>query len=150
MEEKIDKDLGVNNYCFGCGEDNPIGAKLDFYKISKNSLKSTFKIPLTWGGWGEIAHGGLQTVILDEVSGWSIVNLLDKYALTISLQMNFFKPIYVGETVEAISEIEKVEGRDITVKSVLQNKNGEKCTLGRFVFREVGKEKIERLIKKSD
>ena len=150
MEEKINKDLGVNNYCFGCGEDNPIGAKLDFYKISDKSLKSTFTIPLTWGGWGDITHGGLQTVLLDEVSGWSIISLLDKYALTINLQMKFFKPIYVGETIEAISEIEKTEDRNITVKSILRNENGEECTQGIFIFREVGKEKIERLIKKNN
>ena len=149
MGEKINKDIGVNNYCFGCGEDNPIGAKLDFYKISDNSLKSTFNIPLTWGGWGDIAHGGLQTVLLDEVSGWSIITLLDKYALTINLKMEFYKPIYVGETVEAISNIEKIDGRDITVISILKNENGDKCTKGKFVYREVRKEKIERLIKKN-
>ncbi len=150
MGEKIDTDLGVNNYCFGCGEDNPIGAKLEFYKISDKSLKSTFTIPLTWGGWGEIAHGGLQTVLLDEVSGWSIISLLGKYALTINLQMEFLQPIYVGETIEAISNIEKIEGRNIIVKGILKNGNGEECTLGSFVFREVGKEKIERLIEKQN
>ena len=150
MGEKINKDLGVNNYCFGCGEDNPIGAKLDFYKISDNSLKSTFTIPLTWGGWGDIAHGGLQTVLLDEVSGWSVITLLDKYALTINLQMEFFKPIFVGETIVAISKIENIEGRNITVKSILKNENGDECTKGIFVFREVGKEKIERLIRKNN
>ena len=150
MYEKIDKDLGVNNYCFGCGDDNPIGAKLEFYKISDKSLISKFTIPETWGGWGEIAHGGLQTVLLDEVSGWSIISLLDKYALTINLQMEFYHPIYVGEAVEATSEIEKIEGKNITVKGTLKNENGKECTIGRFVFREVGKEKIERLIKKQN
>jgi hypothetical protein len=150
MGEKINKNLGVNNYCFGCGEDNPIGAKLDFYKISDISIKSTFTIPLTWGGWGDIAHGGLQTVLLDEVSGWTIVSLLDRYALTINLQMEFIKPIYLGETVEAISKIEKVDERDITIFSVLKNENEDVCTKGTFVFRDVGREKIERLIKRNN
>jgi acyl-CoA hydrolase len=150
MYEKINKDLGVNNYCFGCGDENPIGAKLDFYKTSDKNLISKFTIPLTWGGWGEIAHGGLQTVLLDEVSGWSIIELLGKYALTINLQIEFHQPIYVGEAVEAISEIERVEGRDIIVKGILKNEKGDECTVGRFIFREVGKEKIERLIKKQN
>ncbi|MHA2309579.1 MAG: PaaI family thioesterase [Candidatus Heimdallarchaeaceae archaeon] len=150
MGEKIIKDLGINNYCFGCGEDNPIGAKLEFYKTTDKSLKSTFTIPRTWGGWGDIAHGGLQTVLLDEISGWSLISLLDKYALTINLQMEFYKPIYVGETIEATSNIEKIDGRDITVTSILKNDNGDKCTKGTFVFREVGREKIERLIKKNN
>ncbi len=64
--------------------------------------------------------------------------------------MEFYHPLYVGETVEATSEIEKIKGRDITVKGILKNENGDECTIGRFVFREVGKEKIERLIKKQN
>ena len=59
--------------------------------------------------------------------------------------MEFYKPIYVGETVEALSNIEKIEGRNIVVISILKNENGDECTKGTFVFREVGKEKIERL-----
>ncbi|MHA1953663.1 MAG: PaaI family thioesterase, partial [Candidatus Heimdallarchaeaceae archaeon] len=102
------------------------------------------------GGWGDIGPGGFHTVLLDEISGWSLLSLFDKYALTINLQMEFYKPIYVGETIEATSNIEKIDGRDITVTSILKNDNGDKCTKGTFVFREVGREKIERLIKKNN
>ena len=145
MKEYIDKKLGVNDYCFACGESNPIGAKLNFYKISENSLGSEFQIPDTWGGWGKIAHGGLLTVLLDEICGWTMINLLEKTGLTIRAEMKFLKPIYLKDKVEIIGEVSKVEGRDIFINGIIKDSNGDTCTKGQFIYKEVKKEKIETL-----
>lgn len=145
MKEYIDKELGVNDYCFGCGESNPIGAKLNFYKISENSLGADFKIPDTYGGWGKIAHGGLQTVLLDEVCGWTMITLLEKTGLTINVNINFLKPLYVEDSIKIVGEIQEVEGRDMIIQGYIKDSAGDICTKGLFTFREVEKEKIENL-----
>lgn len=145
MKEYIDKELGINDYCFGCGESNPIGAKLNFYKISEKSLGADFEVPDTWGGWGKIAHGGLQTVLLDEVSGWAMITLLEKTGLTVKVEMNFLKPVYVEDTIKIVGEIQKVEGRDIFIQGYIHDSAGDICTKGLFTFKEVKKEKIESL-----
>jgi acyl-coenzyme A thioesterase PaaI-like protein len=145
--ERIEKNLEYNEFCFGCGEDNPIGAKLNFFKISDESVKSNFLVPNTWGGWGKIIHGGLQTVLLDEVSAWVIVALLNDQGLTIKAQIEFLKPLYVEEEVEIIGSVEKIDNKDITIGSVLRNKKGETCTKGTFVYRKVAMDKIKKMAK---
>lgn len=145
MREPIKKDLGVNSLCFGCGEENPIGAKLNFYKVSDNSICSTHLVPKTWGGWGKIVHGGLQTLLMDEVAGWSIVSLLDEACLTINVELNFLKPLYVETEVEIIGEILENKEKDILVRSFIKDQDGEICTQGLFTFRKVSKKKIEQI-----
>ena len=146
MNEPVEKDLGVNSLCFGCGEENPIGAKLNFYRISENSLRSSFIVPKTWGGWGNIVHGGLQTVLMDEVAGWTIITILDEACLTINVELQFLKPLYVEEEVEIVGTIDDNSSeKDIFVKSYIKNNNGEICTQGLFTFRKVSKERIEKI-----
>ncbi|MCE7743164.1 MAG: hypothetical protein GOP50_12005 [Candidatus Heimdallarchaeota archaeon] len=145
MKEHIEKDLGINSLCFGCGEENPIGAKLSFYKLSDKSVGSSFLVPKTWGGWGKIVHGGLQTVLMDEVSGWTVITLLEEACLTIKVDLQFFKPLYVEEEVEIIGEIAEHKEKDILVKSYIKNKDGQICTQGHFTFRKVTKKKIEQI-----
>ncbi len=145
MTEYIEKNLGINSLCFGCGEENPIGAKLSFYKISDKSVGSTFDVPKTWGGWGRIVHGGLQTVLMDEVAGWTVITLLKEACLTIKMEMQFLSPLYVEEKVEIIGEIIENKEKDILVRSSIKNSEGKVCTQGQFTFRKVTKEKIEQL-----
>ena len=145
MKEHIKKNLGINDLCFGCGEKNPIGAKLSFYKISDESVGSTYFVPQTWGGWGKVVHGGLQTVLMDEVAGWTAITLLEEACLTIKVELQFFRPLYVEEEVEIIGEIQEQKEKDIIVKSYIKNKEGEICTQGLFTFRKVTKKKIEQI-----
>ncbi|MHA1305459.1 MAG: PaaI family thioesterase, partial [Candidatus Heimdallarchaeaceae archaeon] len=93
---------------------------------------------------------GLQTVILDEISAWAIIALLKKDALTISAKIDFLRPIYVEEQLEAVATIENVEMKNVYVTSVIQNTKGENCTKGSFVFRLVDREKIVEISKKRD
>ena len=145
MKEVIEKNLDINPLCFGCGEKNPLGAKLNFYKLSENSIGSTYFVPKYWGGWGTIVHGGLQTVLMDEVAGWAVVALLQEACLTINVELQFLKPLYIEKETEIIGEIIENHERDIIVKSYIENVMGEICTQGLFTFRKVQKERIEQM-----
>ena len=145
MKEVIEKDLEINSLCFGCGEKNPIGAKLNFFKLSEKSVGSTFKVPEIWGGWGKIVHGGLQTVLMDEVAGWCVVALLEEACLTINVELQFLKPLYVENEAEIVGEIIEDQGKDIVVKSYIKDTKGDICTQGLFTFRRVQKERIEQM-----
>ena len=145
MKERIEKDLGINSLCFGCGEENPIGAKLNFYKLSEKSIGATYHVPNTWGGWGKIVHGGLQTVLMDEVAGWTTITLLKEACLTIKVEMQFMKPLYVEKEVEIIGEIIDQSEKDVIVKSYIKNEENIICTQGLFTFRKVPMERIEQI-----
>ena len=146
--KQIDKEIDFTSKCFGCGKENPIGAKLKFYEDSENSIQTTFTAPETWGGWGEIIHGGLQTVLLDEISAWTAISLLSIYGLRVKAEIEFFHPVYVNEKLVIKGKIEEVKGKDIRISSSIMTEDGMICTKGLFTFRTIQKEKIEQLVKK--
>ena len=146
--KQIDKVIDFTSKCFGCGKENPIGAKLKFYEDSENSIQTTFTAPETWGGWGEIIHGGLQTVLLDEISAWTAISLLSIYGLTVKAEIEFFHPVYCNEKLVIKGKIEEVKGKDIRISSSIMTEDGMICTKGLFTFRTIQKEKIEQLVKK--
>ena len=135
----------LNKNCFACGKTNPIGPKLEFSINSENQVETFFTPPKEWSGWGEIVHGGLQTVILDEISAWAIVLLIKKFTLTINARVEFLRPLYVDEQLKATAEIEKIEDDIIYVSSVILNERKKICTKGRFIFKVVSKEKLVSL-----
>jgi len=146
--KQIDKEINLTRNCFGCGKENPIGAKLKFYEDSENSLQTTFTAPETWCGWGEIIHGGLQAVLLDEISAYTAISLLSIYGLTVKAEIEFFHPVYVNEKLVIKSKIEEVKGKDILISSSIMTEDGMICTKGFFTFRTIQKEKLEQLVKK--
>ena len=148
LMKQIDKEIIFTRNCFGCGEENPIGAKLKFYEDTENSIQTTFTAPETWGGWGEIIHGGLQTVLLDEISAYTAISLLSIYGLTVKAEIEFFHPVYVNEKLVIKSKIEVVKGKDILISSSIITEDGMICTKGLFTFRTIQKEKLEQLVKK--
>ena len=150
MRELIDKQLGVNDYCFGCGEKNPIGAKLNFYKISEKSLETEITPPNTWGGWGKIVHGGLQTVILDEMAGWTMIALAEKTGLTIKMEIEFYKPLFIEKKILARTEVIEENDKDVIVESYLLDEENDICTKGKFTFRVVDFERIKKIAGMTD
>ena len=55
-----------DDYWFACGTRNPVGLKLRF-TITEDSLYTDFCLPREYQGWTNVAHGGILTLIMDEV-----------------------------------------------------------------------------------
>ena len=58
----------VRNYpnCFGCGEDNPSGLRLDL-KLEGDQLTTEFIPEKRHEGWPGMVHGGVIAAVLYEV-----------------------------------------------------------------------------------
>jgi acyl-coenzyme A thioesterase PaaI-like protein len=53
-------------FCFGCGQNNPIGMKLRF-NISGETIHTEFTPHKMHQGWPGLVHGGILCCLLDEV-----------------------------------------------------------------------------------
>ena len=62
-----------------------------------------------------------------------------------STKIYFGHVLYLKDKVEIIGEVSKVEGRDIFINGIIKDSNGDTCTKGQFIYKEVKKEKIETL-----
>lgn len=102
----------IQNICdqngFGCGEDNPIGLKMQFLTDNER-IYSQVTVPLAMAGWDKIIHGGIISTIMDEIMGRAVIYLLHKIAVTKSITVDFMKPLYVGRELNAVSSIQEIQ-----------------------------------------
>ncbi len=97
MTEKIINYSG----CFICGEDNPVGLRLDFFFDRENRKAWTeFSPGREHEGYRNLLHGGIISSLLDEVMAKAI--LADEIPVVTSrLTVEFKKPARIGEKLRA-------------------------------------------------
>jgi uncharacterized protein (TIGR00369 family) len=131
----------LQNYCFGCGKDNPKGMRLKFY--SDEETRRTFcKFKLTryvQGPPGH-AHGGIIATILDEAMG-KVNKFRSVVALTRSMNVEYLKPVPLGKELTVTGWEQKVEGREHTNIAQITDERGEVLarSTGIFVVVDIAK-----------
>ena len=111
--------------CFGCSADNPHGLKMRFYADEK-AVYSDIEVPRHMSGWNKLVHGGILSVMLDEIMSWAVLNLLKKMAMTRSMTIDFVKPVSIEERLKAVGKPIEVKGRhEAIVSGELCNEKGE-------------------------
>jgi len=112
-----------SNECFACGESNPIGLKLRFYRNNKNEVITEFNPQKIHQGWPGIMHGGILFTIMDEAMGYTLfpegVN-----CVTAKTEVRFRQPAPIGETLLVTASISKRTSRLIETKSKVSLKSG--------------------------
>jgi uncharacterized protein (TIGR00369 family) len=116
--------------CFGCGAANDIGLKMEF-ESNGIEVRSYTKIPERLAGWSNLAHGGILATILDETMAWTAIYLERSYILTKKMSVEFIKPVFVGDILEARGRIlQKISNREVIVEAELCNEKGEIVSKG--------------------
>lgn len=101
--------LEDRHWCFGCGDNNPIGLHLKFTKIPKG-VKTVFIPKQIHEGYKEITHGGIISALLDEALAWMCLEYSPKM-MTISLEIEFFRPVRTGKPVTIEAKLNKLTKR---------------------------------------
>lgn len=93
----------INQWCFGCGKENPIGLHLEF--IEKNdSYMTKFTPRAEHQGYDGIMHGGLVSTILDEAMA-GYIHKKGFQAVTARLDIRFRQPTPIGQELTAVAKI---------------------------------------------
>ncbi len=107
--------LNDDRYCFACGENNPIGMKLKF-TVTEEGLETKYVFPKEFQGYRGVAHGGLITLLLDEI----VVNLpwlkYKKPVVSADLRVKLKKRLMTGEPVTARAVIMEERSRAFKVR----------------------------------
>lgn len=78
--------------CICCSPDNPMGLHLEFWEEGDDVL--TRWTPSThYQGWLNTLHGGIQSMLLDEVAGWVVTRKLQTTGVTSKMEVQYLKPI---------------------------------------------------------
>jgi uncharacterized protein (TIGR00369 family) len=128
--------------CFGCGPANPNGLQLKFaLGADGKSYVCEFEIGSTFGGPPGHAHGGIIAAILDEAMG-KANKLEGKVALTSRIEVDYFRPVPLGQPLVAEGRILRMEGRALYNTGELRNAKGHILARSRGKFLIIDAEKM--------
>lgn len=116
--------LGNDNMCFACGEDNPISLKLKFNKTGDKKVKAEFTPQDVHQGYSGIMHGGLITTLLDEAMA-KVLTLNNIPALTARMNIRFNNPVPIGTELVVTAEIIKNKTGLYFTEAEVRSKEGE-------------------------
>lgn len=79
--------------CFGCGPDNPMGARMRFYEEDEadanGDIVSVWMPTQNYQSWLNTLHGGMQATLLDEVCGWVVFKKLHTSGVTAKMDLRY-------------------------------------------------------------
>ena len=89
--------IGKEGYfCVGCCPTNEAGLKMEFYEDG-DEIVSYWHPQERYQGWINVLHGGIQALLLDEISGWVVSRKLQTAAVTAKMELQYKKSIYTTE-----------------------------------------------------
>jgi len=74
-------------------------------------------------GYAKTAHGGFFGVVLDEVMGTAANLQAAQGAFTVSLKVDFKKPLYTPSVVLARGQVVKKEGKKLSLRGSFEDKD---------------------------
>lgn len=113
-------DLEIDNYCFACGTENPIGLKLKF-EYTSGGVVANFTPGKEYQGFINLVHGGIISVLMDEAMAYAVLSRKIK-AVTAKMTVSFKKPTRIGEQLTINGRIVEKKGKLIrTTANISQN-----------------------------
>jgi uncharacterized protein (TIGR00369 family) len=130
------------NKCFGCGGANERGMQLTFEQDdAARRIRGTFKIAPEYQGGPGFVHGGIVATLLDEVMA-KVSRFEKDYAVTGGLNIEYLKPVPIGEDLVVEGWETAREGRIRTRQGEIRNSAGKVLARGTGRFVEVDPEKF--------
>ncbi len=109
--------------CFACGEKNPIGLHLHFFWLPDGVL-AFFTPGREHQSYNGRMHGGLITVLLDEIMGNYLFKKEGVPAYTARIDLRFRAPVQIGTTIRCEGHEVKRKGRLVIMEGVITNPDG--------------------------
>ncbi|MBN1754735.1 PaaI family thioesterase [bacterium] len=109
--------------CFVCGNENPSGLKLTFYK-DQDMVTARFKPRKEWCGYANIVHGGVIAAILDEGLGWTGYSKFNNLFLTLELNVRYIKMVSAEHEYDFVGKIVKWRNDFYIAEGIIKNLDG--------------------------
>ena len=112
-----------DDYCFACGEKNPIGLHLTFDFDGEKIFAKKF-LPREFEGYEGAVHGGIISTMLDETMCKFIKEKYNEQALTGRLEVRFKYPTPINQEVKITAWQENQRKNIITMRSTVETLDG--------------------------
>jgi uncharacterized protein (TIGR00369 family) len=109
--------------CFCCGTDNPDGLHLAISSSEKGTAETSFVVDRRFAGWKGITHGGLLSMVLDELMAQACISSGNS-AVTAEMTTRFLKAVPVGTRVRVTGSVVREQGRLIRTEGRVYDGEG--------------------------
>ncbi len=113
----------MDNSCFACGRDNPIGIHLKITE-TKDGVCATINLSSLFQGYKHIIHGGIISTILDEMAVWAAYKKGYK-AATAELNMRIRKPMIADTDYVASGKVLHIKHKLVIARAEIRNQSAE-------------------------
>ena len=110
-------------WCSACCKDNPIGLKMEFTMDAEECV-AYFTPRQEHQSYDGRMHGGLISVLLDEIMGHYLFVTEGKPAYTAKMELRYRQPVMIGETVKCVGRRLKQKGRLVEMQGQIITKDG--------------------------
>lgn len=126
----------AQNRCFGCGQANATGLKLEFLLAADGSVVSLPTIPDSFEGPRGFLHGGIVATLLDEAMSKS-VRAKGFVAMTRHLEVEYLRPVPSRSPIRIEGRAIQSDGRKHHTQARILDDAGTVLARGKALFIEV-------------
>lgn len=122
--------LVKDDYCFCCGPGNPSGLHLNVVKDGHEGVKTEFMALRRYCGWSRYLHGGVISLIFDELLGWLSFHL-GYDAVTARLEVRYRQPAPLGSRIILKAALEKETRGLLDIRTTAGLEDGNVIAVGK-------------------
>jgi len=132
--------------CFGCGPDNGSGLHLEFERRDDDTVASTVTLHEDLCGWEGVAHGGIVSLLLDEVTSWCVALCLqERCFVTRELNVRYVRPTPVGQELHLTARLVRDNGPTMDLVGDVRMPDGRLLARGKVQFARVDEDRHAEL-----
>lgn len=145
MKKIINPYSGLEGYnCFGCAPNNDAGVRMEFYEDG-DEIVSFWKPEGKFQGWLNTLHGGIQSVLLDEICAWVVMRKMQTTGVTSKMEVRYLKPVSTLDSQLVLrAKIVKQMRNIVEIEAQLYNSKEEVCSKAVCTYFTFPKEKAEK------
>jgi uncharacterized protein (TIGR00369 family) len=126
----------AQNRCFGCGQANPAGLRLEFLLAEDGSVVCLPTVLDSFEGPPGYLHGGIIATLLDETMS-KAVRASGLTAMTRQMEVDYLRPVPSGAPLRIEGRVVRNEGRKHWTEAKILNAQGTTLAFGKGLFVEV-------------
>lgn len=135
---------GLHWKCFGCGDDNRVGLRLNIW-LEGDKTYCDFTPTADYQGPPGVTHSGVIAAVLDEVMSQLVYAQL-QLAVTRKIEVTYRRPVRVGLTYRFSAELVKSNSRVIALRAEARDKDGVQVARARGIFAPLDQEQVAKLL----
>jgi uncharacterized protein (TIGR00369 family) len=126
----------AQNRCFGCGQANHVGLRLEFLLAEDHTVVCLPEIPDTFEGPHGYLHGGIIATLLDETMS-KAVRTGGFTAMTRQMEVDYLRPVPSCKALRLEGRVVRNEGRKHWAEAKIFSAAGNLLAHGKGLFIEV-------------